>query len=470
MESKKQKNSIEWEDKEYIKMWTEENINYYDFENALLNYSQKPREKYGIGISSAIMCGKNFLGEMYIPKKELDLAAEEGYDFFMSKEKFQLLLQDIKSSIKKMNEVIKHLLSIDLEKLSAEELDSAWRNYWVYPEIFFHYNMTQPHYFTKIEGELIRYLKKIKVEDINGTIKILTSSKNKLVLKVPLFEKSFSEILKGEDCKIDKSVFSEKPFDKVKKSQIKRNALIKNLKLPKKITYMTEVLRTIGEVRLGMRYHWSFANYYNELFLKEMKRRYGVSKEELRLYEVPELINLLFKEEKLPNEKRLLRNKRFVKILENDKFKTLEGESAETFISKLKNERKVFSTKGNVANKGYAIGKVVLLSYTNSENHPKKIDSMKRGGIVVSEMTRPNIISACKKAGAIVTDEGGLLSHAAIISRELNVPCVIGTKNSTEVFKDGDYIKVDANKGTATKVSKEEYFEYINPISPKQTT
>ena len=50
-------------------------------------------------------------------------------------------------------------------------------------------------------------------------------------------------------------------------------------------------------------------------------------------------------------------------------------------------------------------------------------------------------------ASAIVTDEGGLTSHAAVISRELKIPCVIGTKHATDVFEDGDLIEVDANKG-----------------------
>lgn len=53
---------------------------------------------------------------------------------------------------------------------------------------------------------------------------------------------------------------------------------------------------------------------------------------------------------------------------------------------------------------------------------------------------------------AIVTDEGGITCHAAIISRELNIPCVIGTKKATKVFQDGDIIEVDANDGVVRKI------------------
>jgi pyruvate,water dikinase len=62
-------------------------------------------------------------------------------------------------------------------------------------------------------------------------------------------------------------------------------------------------------------------------------------------------------------------------------------------------------------------------------------------------MTRPEYISAMKKAAAIVTDEGGITCHAAIVSRELKKPCIIGTKIATKVLKDGDLVEVDADKG-----------------------
>ena len=66
---------------------------------------------------------------------------------------------------------------------------------------------------------------------------------------------------------------------------------------------------------------------------------------------------------------------------------------------------------------------------------------------MVSQITAPELMPAIKKAIAIVTDIGGMLSHAAIISRELNIPCIIGTKIASEVLKDGDMVEVDADKG-----------------------
>lgn len=74
------------------------------------------------------------------------------------------------------------------------------------------------------------------------------------------------------------------------------------------------------------------------------------------------------------------------------------------------------------------------------------------GEILLAPMTSPEYVFLMKKAGAIVTDTGGLTSHAAIVSRELGIPCIIGTKIATKIFKDGDVIEVDANRGIVRKV------------------
>ena len=103
--------------------------------------------------------------------------------------------------------------------------------------------------------------------------------------------------------------------------------------------------------------------------------------------------------------------------------------------------------KGQVGNKGIATGKVkVILANT-------EFDKMEIGDVLVTTMTTPDFVILMQKASAIVTDIGGLLCHAAIVSREINKPCVIGTKNGTQILKDGDMVEVDANKGTVTKLS-----------------
>jgi phosphohistidine swiveling domain-containing protein len=76
------------------------------------------------------------------------------------------------------------------------------------------------------------------------------------------------------------------------------------------------------------------------------------------------------------------------------------------------------------------------------------------GRVIVAVHTNPEYAALLRKAKAIVTDEGGILSHAAIISRELKIPCVIGTKIATKVLKDGDLVEVNANDGIVKIIKK----------------
>ena len=80
-------------------------------------------------------------------------------------------------------------------------------------------------------------------------------------------------------------------------------------------------------------------------------------------------------------------------------------------------------------------------------HNPKQSSEFNEGDILVTGMTRPEFLPLFKKAAGIVTDVGGMLSHAAITARELKKPCVIGTQTATKILKDGYRIEVNAEKG-----------------------
>lgn len=126
---------------------------------------------------------------------------------------------------------------------------------------------------------------------------------------------------------------------------------------------------------------------------------------------------------------------------------TLSVEEADYFYNNFVEKEKtvdfgdIKELKGVAAYKGNVTGKVKVI------NKIEDMEKMKEGDILVSIATTPSIVPAMKKAGAIITDEGGLTCHAAIVSRELGIVCVIGTKIATQVLKDGDMVEVDANKG-----------------------
>jgi len=124
----------------------------------------------------------------------------------------------------------------------------------------------------------------------------------------------------------------------------------------------------------------------------------------------------------------------------SEKYENLEEEFEES-KSLEKNRSDVGIITGQIASKGKVVG-IARIIYD-----PNRFHSFTEGDILVTSMTRPEFVPIMKKASAIVTNEGGIACHAAIVSRELNKPCIIGTKNATEVIRDGDEIEVDANKG-----------------------
>ncbi len=97
--------------------------------------------------------------------------------------------------------------------------------------------------------------------------------------------------------------------------------------------------------------------------------------------------------------------------------------------------------KGLAASPGIAVGKVKIIRDTS------ELDKVEKGDILVTKMTTPDMVPAMERAAAIVTDDGGLTCHAAIVSRELGIPCVVGTKKATQVLKEGEIITVDATRG-----------------------
>lgn len=118
------------------------------------------------------------------------------------------------------------------------------------------------------------------------------------------------------------------------------------------------------------------------------------------------------------------------------------------FIEETTTNKKVNQLQGSPACKGLVKGYVRILM-----GHDQ-IALLKEGEVLVTPMTIPDFLPAMKKASAFVTDEGGILCHAAIVAREFNKPCIVGTKLATQVLKDGDYIEVDANKGLVTLIKR----------------
>ncbi len=82
----------------------------------------------------------------------------------------------------------------------------------------------------------------------------------------------------------------------------------------------------------------------------------------------------------------------------------------------------------------------------------RDMEKVVQGSVIVSSMTRPELMPALRKAAAIITDEGGITCHAAIVARELGIPCVIGTRHATRTLHDGEQVEVDADRGIVRRI------------------
>ncbi|GEM_PF-6662767 len=114
----------------------------------------------------------------------------------------------------------------------------------------------------------------------------------------------------------------------------------------------------------------------------------------------------------------------------------------ETFFAS--SETHVSVLKGMTACQGKATGRAKIVRF------PDEMQKMNDGDILVAPETTPDLMPAIHKAAAIVTDMGGITSHAAIVSREFGIPCIVGTQNATRMIHDGDTIEVNADAGTVS--------------------
>lgn len=186
----------------------------------------------------------------------------------------------------------------------------------------------------------------------------------------------------------------------------------------------------------------NFMKGFVKLLSKKTKYPYQLllclTKEELRAY---------FSKSTLPQKFELKkRDTRSALLRDRTSFSFYTGSAVDKIEKLLSHRGNASSVKGQVAFYGKVVGTVRIVL------DPQKVKEFKSGDILVTGATRPEFLSLMVKAGAIVTDAGGILSHAAITARELKKPCVIGTKIATKVFKDGDRVEVDAEAGIVRKI------------------
>jgi phosphoenolpyruvate synthase/pyruvate phosphate dikinase len=231
----------------------------------------------------------------------------------------------------------------------------------------------------------------------------------------------------------------------------KRKVLINKYRFPKELLNVFYFYCKLAGWRDERKTSAQKINHWQFLLLRRLSKLINI-KIDLLLYSVPEEI-IKFTIRGFPSDFEDVlkqRKRKCVMLRENKVTKLVTGKEADYIIRLMDSHFK--STQeditGQIGNKGFVRGKVKMIL------HHRDFKKLKKGEIIVSVMTRPDYVPILGKAGGIITDEGGITCHAAIVSRELNIPCVIGTQVATKFLKDNDLVDVDADKGIVKVIKK----------------
>lgn len=223
----------------------------------------------------------------------------------------------------------------------------------------------------------------------------------------------------------------------------KKKKLLKSVRLDKEdkddLIFAEKIFYWFDMRKLGMMKHL----YYLFLLMQDIAEVFDMKYAELSLYSLEEIDDLFQKNKKLPKDTINIRNKSIFTVYEKgNKVSFFYGKVADEMLNlalKLDKSR----IQGIVASKTKEkkiLGKVRII------NDPSK-EKFKKGEILVTSMTRIEYVPYMRIAKAIITNEGGMACHAAIVSRELGTPAIIGTKNATKVLKNGQKVEMNLENG-----------------------
>lgn len=305
------------------------------------------------------------------------------------------------------------------------------------------FSTDEKSFFFKEHEELVKLAQKIKNKKIGKKEidKLLEKHQKKYfylafnyygknVLEINYFQKRLKEILKNKKQ-------MEDPYEKLKAEKNKRGKLIQELNPDSATKKLIDFGSTCTYFKDFIRGNLNRLHYCTYLLFEEAGRRMGKHWEEVAGFTAEEIRKLLVHETEFSRRD-------FIFVYSDKKgVHLISGKEAEKEIKKIKKNFIVSALqefKGTPANTGKAKGKILIVRKPSDAEGKKNF-------IMASPMTTPDLMQAMKKSIAIITDEGGLTSHAAIVARELGKPCVIGTKIATKVLRDGDIVEVDADRG-----------------------
>lgn len=360
---------------------------------------------------------------------------------------------------------------------------------------------TFPDFYCKVEDYCLNNIKKyVDSSKANEVFQIMTSSTTATTLMnkdrdyIKLLEKKNKNTLHSCDVAsfVNTYYFSEssntdnfnvlssktindrikrdvKKLIKIKKDYVKNLAGLKNVackqkalekkyKFDKRLNNYFYMLRTLGCLRMEIRMRITQpAETTVKLWYDKLEKQLN-----FKLWITPSELERLLKDSsdnRYKNSLKKLRENRkrgYIWHLNNGQANFIYKKEWNKFLKVHRLEEgdggsELSGTVSYRGNKEKIQGKVYRI-VQGEKNLAVSIDRFPKGGILVANQTTPVFVPALKKARAVITDEGGIMSHAAIVSREFKVPCIVGTKKATQVLKKGDLIEVNTIEGVVRMI------------------
>ena len=242
------------------------------------------------------------------------------------------------------------------------------------------------------------------------------------------------------------------------KTKLLNKKTIKELSLSGRLLKDINMLRYFTLIRTRVDLHTSYIVHKAKPIYERIAEEFKVTFSELKFLTPQEIRKGLVGKISNSNFKKIIKERQSfaVQVINLDKQKIITGKQAKNLHSKINQECLKDKPKVSLGNKkelcglgaspGKAKGKARVISSIS------ELSKMKDGEVLVVPSTSVDFVTAMKKSVAVVTEVGGITCHAAIVSRELGKPCVVNTLVATKVFKDGDLVEVDAERGIVRKI------------------
>lgn len=361
------------------------------------------------------------------------------------------------------------IASEDLSSLTDRELQSLWEKYEEYISYFWLYG-SPPEYANYGSVEILEEkLKSFVPNDaIAVALEVLTAPES-----LSFYQQEEIELIRTNDISahqrkyfwinnsyahvevLSKQTFLDRKQEidphiieearaRIETVRKAKTTLTKQYDLPETILEMARVIVFCIEWQDERKAQiWTYLHYLN-LLIDEIARRYRVSKDDLSYYLMAEVTGFMQGKRDLGDMSD--RRKGVGVLCDIDVVETIHSDAVgkywDLYVTPRADER-INEFKGIVACRGNGPTEGTVRIVLD----PRKADHFKKGDILVTTMTAPEYVFLMKRAAGIITDTGGLMSHAAVVSREFNIPAIVGTKIATAALKDGDRITIDTDVG-----------------------